>query len=224
MPKTSDEWSSEFEKRKAFWVHCGKPEQPHVILTGGKHSGGYFNSEFVSEEPFFLGEACLELGDKLEQSGLDLNRVDRVVGPAMGAIAIAHEIARYITVRNKRACLRAYAEKAIFGDHKIMVFHRTNVCRGEYVLLVEDTVTTGGSTELTAQAVTSAGGNVLPFVACFVNRSPFGEVNGRKIVSLVERHMPTWRAEECPLCIEKGSRAVYPKVSLENWALLNAKY
>ena len=88
--------------------------------------------------------------------------------------------------------------------------------------MVEDVLTTGGSVDLTAEAVTNAGGVVLPFVIILVNRSGLTEVNGKKIVALIDRPMPMWTPDECPLC-KQGSEALRPK-GTENWDRLNAEY
>ena len=88
------------------------------------------------------------------------------------------------------------------------------------ILLCEDVLTTGGSVDLVAKAITSAHGTVLPFILVLVNRSGLTEASGNKIVALIDQPMPMWTPEECPLCKE-GSEAIRPK---DNWALLNAIY
>jgi hypothetical protein len=54
-----------------------------------------------------------------------------------------------------------------------------------------------------------------------VNRSGLTEVNGMKIVALIDHPMPMWAPEECPLC-PQGSEAIRAKG--ENWARLTAAY
>ena len=81
-------------------------------------------------------------------------------------------------------------------------------------------LTTGGSVDRAATAVTNAGGIVLPFLLVLVNRSSLTEASGKKIVALIDRSMPMWTPDECPLC-KDGSEAVRPK---DNWARLNATY
>ena len=215
-------WIEQYSQKGALWIHDGNPKRPHALLTSGKHSSGFFNSELVLEDSFLLDSACVELSMELRKQGLDLGEVDRVVGPAMGAITIAHEMAYHIAVHSKRSCLRAYTEKETDGDSKKMVFKRTSIHQGERILLVEDVLTTGGSVDLTAEAVTNAGGVVLPFVIILVNRSGLTEVNGKKIVALIDRPMPMWTPDECPLC-KQGSEALRPK-GTENWDRLNAEY
>lgn len=220
MFRTEEGWIKAYKERGALWFHDGNPKRPHALLTSGNHSNGFFNSELVMEDSLLLDEACYDLLRHLYYQGLNIKDVDRVVGPAMGAITLAHEISRHIGRDRNRSCLRGYTEKVMEEDHKLMVFKKTHIRENERILPVEDVLTTGGSVDLTAQAVMNAGGIILLFVAVLVNRSGLTEVNGKKIVSLIYRPMPVWTREECPLCKE-GSEAVRPK---DNWALLNVEY
>lgn len=222
MIRDSDGWIDEYRTRGALWLHTGNPEQPHALLTSEKHSNGFFNSELVMEDPSLLSDACFDLVKLLAQRGLSLDGVDRVVGPAMGAITMAHEVSLHVGHARGYTCLRAYTEKETGDDGKVrMVFTRTAIRPDERILLVEDVLTTGESVDLAADAVVSANGIVLPFVAVLVNRSGLTEVNGKKIVALIDRPMPTWASQEaCPLC-QEGSEAIRPK-GTKNWARLNA--
>ncbi len=222
MLRTSDDWINQYQKKGALWLHDGNSKRPHALLTSGNHSSGFFNSELVMEDSLILDDACSDLVELLRQHGLILNDVDRVVGPAMGAITLAHDISRHIGRDRGRFCLRAYTEKETDGDSKLMVFRKTMIRPGERVLPAEDVLTTGGSVDLTATAVTNVGGIVLSFVAVLVNRSGLTEVKGKKIVALIDRPMPMWTPDQCPLC-QEGSEAIRPK-GVENWNRLNAAY
>lgn len=222
-------WVKRYKAKKALWLHDDNICRPHAVLTSGKHSNGFFNSELIMEDAWLLDEACKELSDELTIAlGRDVYHVSRVVGPAMGAITLAHSLAAELTrLRMSQStchdpCLRAYTEKIGEGEDKKMAFRRTTVQKGEKVLLCEDVVTTGGSVELTTKAVEEAGGIVLPAVVALVNRSGLTEINGKKIVALIDRPMPIWSPEECPLC-KLGSEAIHPK-AVENWIRLNAEY
>ncbi len=220
MDKFQVEWTSRYEGKGALWIHDGKVKRPHALLTSGKHSGGFFNSELVMEDACLLDEACNDLISKLADSGLRELDVSRVVGPAMGAITLAHSLAS-LMVSLHSPCLRAYVEKEENGMR--MVFKRTTIKPGEKILLCEDVITTAGSVKKAAQAVKEAGGILLPFVAALVNRSGLVEVDGMKIVALIDRPMPMWEASECPLC-KQGSEAIHAKTPAENWVRLNAEY
>lgn len=222
MLRSADGWISQYQQKGALWIHDGNPQRPHALLTSGKHSNGFFNSELVMEDSLLLDEACFDLVKLLEREGVTLNDVDRVVGPAMGAITLAHDVSRHIGRVRDRFCLRAYTENEPAGNSFVMAFKKTKIRSGERVLPVEDVLTTGGSVNLTADAVELDGGVILPFVAVLVNRSGLSDASGKKIVALIDRQMPMWEPDDCPLCKE-GSEAIRPK-GAENWARLNATY
>lgn len=219
-------WIQTYKERDALWIHDGKFLRPHALLSSGMHSGGFFNSELVMDDPCLLDDACQALLERLMEEGFDINDVHRVVGPAMGAITIAHDLARRIGRRRGRPCLRGYTEKQKVEegarDTHLMIFNRTTIRPGEMILPVEDVVTTGGSIMATITAVAANFAWVAPFVATLVNRSGRTKFGDQKIVALIDQPMPTWTPEACPLCKE-GSKAIKPK-GAENWARLNAQY
>jgi orotate phosphoribosyltransferase len=225
MNKSSRGWFQCFVNKGALWVHDGNNNRPHALLRSGNHSDGFFNSEWFMEDSQSLDYAANDLFDLVIGPGLSTRVVSRVVGPAMGAITLADNLARCFSIRWNNPtspCLRAYTEKEGEGADLRMVFKRTAIREKEVVLLCEDVLTTGGSVELSSRAVTEAGGEVLPFVVVLVNRSSLSEVGGKKIISLVDRAMPMWKPDECPLC-QQGSEAIRPE-GTENWARLNATY
>jgi len=220
---TSEEWILKYKERGALWTHDGNEKRPHALLTSGNHSNAFINSEQVLEDPALLDDACRDLLTLLVEHGLDIEEVDRVVGPAMGAITMAHDMARHIGRARSRPCLRAYTEKEMEdGVVARMVFKRTELAQGERVLVVEDVFNTGGSVERTAQAIIKAGGVVVPFSVVLLNRSGHTEFDGRKIVALIEYPMAIWAPDACPLCAQ-GSEVLLPKQK-ENWERLNASY
>ena len=219
MKRTMNGWIDKYKEMGALWIHSGNPKQPHALLTSGNHSDGFFNSGLVTADPLVLNEATMNLAEKLLDAGMlkfIFSKIHWVVGPAMGAITLAHDLARHF------GCLTAFTEKADGEGVKTMVLKRATLKPGECVLPAEDVLTTGGSVELTAKAIVDAGGQVFPFVAVLVNRSGLTEVGGKKIVALIDRPMPMWTPDECPLC-KAGSEAIRAKGS-ENWARLKATY
>ncbi len=236
MPQTKtlneDHWIRLYKECGALWIHDGNPKRPHALLTSGKHSSGFFNSGLVTEVPSLLNAACDRLVVMFEETmggvndvimkGDYIRLIERVVGPAMGAITIAHCIATSINKLYDGSCRCAFTEKDDKGGDKRMILKRTALRHGETVLAVEDVLTTGGSVELTVNAVSEAGGETLPYILVLVNRSGLKEVGGKQIVALIDKPMPMWTPEECPLCKE-GSQAIRPK-GVENWAALNADY
>ena len=231
---TQQKWIRVFEDHKALWIHDGNPSRPHAELTSGEHSSGFFNSELVLEWPGLMDQACTDLVDALMiqmiQDGFGSDnrlRIGRVVGPAMGAITLAHDVARIFGVKREKPCRRAYAEKDLVSStdpskKKRMSFNRTAIEPSESVLMTEDVITSGRSVLVMMEAVERGGGIIVPYLPVLVNRSGETHVGTMKVVALIEHHMPKWQPGECPLC-DVGSTALRPKAG-ENWKKLNAEY
>jgi len=96
MIRSTEEWMEQYTLKGALWIHDGNRLRPHARLHSKKHSSGFFNSEPVLEIPSLLDEACYDLLHLLKKAGFSSDDVDRVVGPAMGAITLADNLARYV--------------------------------------------------------------------------------------------------------------------------------
>jgi orotate phosphoribosyltransferase len=79
--------------------------------------------------------------------------------------------------------------------------------------VVEDVLTTGGSTRETMQVARAAGGQVVG-VASIVDRSAGSARFDVPFAALLEMSLPTYEPDQCPLCkqglpvIKPGSRPV----------------
>ena len=224
MFRTAVYWIKQYQEKGALWIHDGNPKRPHALLTSGKHSNGFFNSRLVIPDEKLMREAAQDLANSFIQNDHMMHEIDCVVGPQTGATKLAELISHELSERRGRRCSWASPAKDGDGEDKRMVFDnpKQTVKPGENVLLCEDVLTTGGSVELTTSAVVSAGGNVLSAVVVLVNRSGIMDVGGKKIMALIDRTMPMWEPDKCPLCMI-GSKAIRPK-GTENWACLNAPY
>ncbi len=203
-------WLEEFKRVGALWIHDGNPKRPHALLTSGKHSNGFFNASKVIARPDLLGAIVLELADRCQLKSLS---IDWVVGSALGAVTIAHAFAYHLR-RNM-----AFTEKADDGTKK-MVLARFDIEAADHVLIVEDVMTTGGTTLETIAAIEATGAKVLEPIVVIANRSGTHELNGRRLASLIELSIDAWAPEECPLCT-RGSVALRPK---KNWDKLTAEF
>ena len=219
--RTQDYWIGQYQEKSALWIHDGNPKRPHALLTSGKHSDGFFNSRLVIPDEALLCEAASDLLELFAQEGGDVFKVQGVVGPQTGATKLAELISKQLPNAD---CFFASPAKSETESGKSMVFSDGELALlpGKEILLCEDVLTTGGSVDLTTAAIFFACGFTLPFVLVLVNRSGLKEVNDRKVVALIDRAMPMWMADECPLC-KQGSEAIRPK-GAENWARLNASY
>ncbi|MCX5655876.1 MAG: orotate phosphoribosyltransferase [Planctomycetota bacterium] len=166
----------------------------HFLLTSGLHSPKYLQCAQVMQNPALAERLCAQLA-----RALDANRIECVVGPAIGGILVAYELARALGVRT------IYAERQ---DGKMTLRRGFAVRPGERILLCEDVVTTGGSLLEVRDLVTAAGGQVVA-VASLVDRTSGRDAGlGLRLTSLLKIDVPAYPAEECPMC-----RAGQPLVS-----------
>ena len=220
--RTQDEWILQYKLKGALWIHDGNPKRPHALLTSGKHSNGFFNSRLVIPDEALLYEAASDLLELFARNGGDVYKVQGVVGPQTGATKLAELVSQQLPNANCFFASPAKSEMESGGKFMLFSNDELSILPGKEILLCEDVLTTGGSVSLTAAAIFFATGFTLPFVLALVNRSGLEEVNGWKIVALIDQAMPMWVADECPLC-QQGSEAIRPKGPAE-WARLNANY
>lgn len=195
----------------ALWIHDDNPRRPHALLTSGKHSNGFFNASVIINNPLLMEIICRQLVSKML---LPCGFQGMVFGSAMGAVTIAYEIARQL------CCKSGFTEPAVYKGVKKMICKRFDLRKGERVVVVEDVMTTGGTTQLTVAELRKKGAKIHNKIGVLVNRSGSNKLGRFEVVGLIEKEMPIWEANECPLC-EAGSEALRPK---GNWDLLTAKY
>jgi len=170
----------------------------HFRLTSGLHSSGYLQCALVLQHPA-EAERC---GSELAARVRDL-KAEVVLSPALGGIVIGQEVARGLGVR------AIFAERQ---DGSLTLRRGFALSPGERVLVVEDVVTTGGSTRETIEVARAAGAEVVG-AAAIINRSGGQPVLDVPFVALASLSVPTYQADACPLCAEgrpivkPGSRA-----------------
>lgn len=194
----------EFVRAGAIWLHDGSANRPHALLTSGLHSDGYVNCTQIVQRPALL-RGVLTAHDGLRPLlPAGDQKPDWVVGSAMGAITFAFAAAEQMGAQ------AAFTEK----DGEEMKLSRFVLQDGAKVLVVEDVISTGGSTLKTIDALRRCESiRLLPYVVCLVNRSGKEQLGDFQIRALLTPSIHTWKPEECPLC-GKGSAALRPK---ENW-------
>ncbi len=178
----------------ALYTKTGALLRGHFRLTSGLHSDVYLQSALVLQYP----EHAAALGGALAESfrGSD---AATVLAPAVGGILVAHEVARGLGVR------------ALFTEREngVMRLRRGfTLTRGERCLVVEDVITTGGSTREVVTCVEEHGGIVVG-VGSLIDRSGGAAVFPVKRVALATITATTWPHDACPLCRE-GTPAIKP--------------
>lgn len=176
---------------------CDVLQEGHFCLTSGKHSNRYMQCARLFEHPVESKRLCDELAKRIEELGL--GSLDLVVGPAIGGIIMAYQMAASLGLRN------IFAER----ENGAMTLRRGfEVQAGERVLICEDVVTTGGSVKEVIEVLQQAGAQVVA-VSSIVDRSKGSVDFGCPFVPLVSVEFDVYEADECPLCKE-GSDAKKP--------------
>ena len=170
----------------------------HFRLTSGLHSTGYLQCALVLQHPA-QAEACgAEIADRVRALGAQV-----VLSPALGGIVIGQEVGRALGVR------ALFAERQ---DGKLMLRRGFTLSPGEKVLVVEDVVTTGGSTRETIDVARATGALVVG-AASIIDRSGGQQSLDVPYHALATISLPTYQPEACPLCAagqpvtKPGSRA-----------------
>jgi orotate phosphoribosyltransferase len=166
----------------------------HFILSSGLHSDRYIQCALVLQYPRVAEQLCSALAAQLKTLGASV-----VVAPALGGVLVAHEVARALGIR------------ALFTERQdgYMIFRRGfSLKPGEPALVVEDVITTGGSTRETMNCVSEAGGRVLG-TGALIDRSGGTANLGVPKAALVTLSVQNYEPSHCPLC-QSGIPAVKP--------------
>jgi orotate phosphoribosyltransferase len=188
---TNDDVLSLFRKSGALL-------EGHFRLTSGLHSPRYLQCARVLMDPAQATALGAALAEALRPH-LGGRKPSAVVAPAIGGIVVAHEVARGL------GCLALFTERQ---DGTMTLRRGFTIEPAQEVVVVEDVITTGGSTREVIDAVTALGARVLA-VGSLVDRSGGQASLGVPRASLLTVDAPTYTAEACPLCAA-GSRAEKP--------------
>jgi len=166
----------------------------HFRLTSGLHSSAYLQCALVLSRPADAEVLGREIADKVRSFSPTV-----VLSPALGGIVIGHEVGRALGVR------------ALFAERQegILMLRRGFVLAdNDRVLVVEDVLTTGGSTRETMQVARAAGAQVVG-VGSIVDRSGGTLSFDVPFASLLSMSVPAYEPDKCPLCA-KGLAVVKP--------------
>ncbi len=167
----------------------------HFLLTSGRHSNQYMQCAKILQYPNYAEEIAKGLAEEFKDDQIDI-----VVGPAMGGIIIAYELARQLNCKN------LFAERE---DGKMTLRRGFTIPEGARVLVAEDVITTGGSVKEVIDIVKEQGGE-LAGVAVLVDRSNGNIDFGTKLRAALTVDVVSYEAEECPLCREGKLPLVKP--------------
>jgi len=169
----------------------------HFRLSSGLHSAGYLQCALVLQHPRDGEVVGAALAAKVSSFGATC-----VLSPALGGIVIGQEVARSLNVR------ALFAERV---DGALMLRRGFSLSPDDNVLVVEDVVTTAGSTRETIAVARKSGAQVVG--ACsIVDRSDGTHGLELPYAALLPMSLPTYEEADCPLCkdgvpvVKPGSR------------------
>lgn len=167
----------------------------HFILSSGLHSTNYLQCALVLQHPAEAEAFGSALADHFTGQS-----IQTVAAPAIGGLIIGYEVARHL------GCRFIWTERDAEG--RMQLRRGFTVQPGESVLVVEDVITTGGSTRETIEALNAAGGRVTG-AASIIDRSQGRADVGVPRLALATLDVPAVAPSVCEACT-RGEEAVKP--------------
>jgi orotate phosphoribosyltransferase len=166
----------------------------HFILSSGLHSPKYLQCALALQYP----SDAAKFGRAIAEHFTDAN-IETVASPAIGGLVIGFAVAQALNVRF------IWTERQ---NGEMIVRRGFSVRENERILVVEDVITTGGSTRECIAALESHGAKVTN-AASIIDRSNGAADVGVPRIALVSLEVPSYKPEDCPLC-KQGTEAIKP--------------
>ena len=183
----------------AIFEQTGAYLHGHFRLTSGLHSPEYLQCAKVLQYPVHAEALGRALGIRFREMS-NGESIPLVASPAVGGLIIGHEVARSLGARFQ------FTERDAAG--KMTLRRGFEVAAGETAVVVEDVITTGGSTREVIDLLRDYGVKVLA-AGSIIDRSGGHAGVGVPRAALATLSVTTWSPELCPLCRE-GSTAIKP--------------
>ena len=183
------------ERAEEIFKETNVLQEGHFLFTSGRHGSTYMQCARILEYPNYTVELSTYLAEAFKDDNIDV-----VIGPAMGGIIFAYEIARQLGVRN------LFTERE---GGKMTLRRGYQIPKGARVLVAEDVITTGGSVREVIDVVKEQGGE-LAGVAILVDRTN-GKIDfGCKMKAVYSAEIVSYDPEDCPICKENKIPLVKP--------------
>ncbi|MDQ6785427.1 MAG: orotate phosphoribosyltransferase [Acidobacteriota bacterium] len=166
----------------------------HFILSSGLHSAKYLQCALALQYP----KDAVKFGRAIAEQFVN-EKIDTVASPAIGGLIIGFAVAQALNVRF------VWTER----ENGTMTLRRGfTVKENERILVVEDVITTGGSTRECIEALETRGAKVTN-AASIIDRSNGKADVGVPRIALASLDVPSYTPEACPMC-KQGEVAVKP--------------
>jgi orotate phosphoribosyltransferase len=180
------------------FTRLGALLEGHFRLSSGLHSPNYLQCALVLQHPAEAEALGRALGAALA-ARLGGVTPTAVLSPALGGLIIGHEVARALGVR------AIFAERA---EGVLTLRRGFDLAADDRVVIIEDVLTTGGSTRETMEVARQRGATVVA-AGAVINRSGSIAPVDVPFVALAALTPPTYKPEVCPFC-EKGIPVTKP--------------
>ena len=174
------------------FTRLGALLEGHFRLSSGLHSPSYLQCALVLQHPAEAEALGRALGEKL--AARRAPPPTAVLSPALGGLIIGHEVARALGVR------AIFAERA---EGVLTLRRGFDLGPADRVVIIEDVLTTGGSTRETMEVAKQRGAAVVA-AGAVINRSGQDSPVDVPFAALAALTPPTYKPDACPLC-EKGT-------------------
>ncbi len=171
----------------------------HFLLSSGLHSPKYLQCALALQYP----ADAEKFGHAIAAHFVNEN-IQTVASPAIGGLVIGYATAAALNTRF------LWTERQ---NGEMTLRRGFSLKLGERILVVEDVITTGGSTRECIAALEAAGGKVVA-AASIIDRSNGTADVGVPRIALVSLDVPTYTEDQCPMCsggdkpIKPGSRSI----------------
>ena len=179
------------------FLETGAYLKGHFRLTSGMHSPEYLQCAKVLQHTGIAERFGVALAEKLR--AVD-SAIGVVVAPAMGGLIIGHEVARALGVRF------IFTERD--SDGKMTLRRGFAINPGEHAVLIEDVITTGGSSKEVVEILVKEGAQVSA-AGSIIDRSGGKADLGVPRFALAVLEVQAYPPEDCPLC-QQGLPVVKP--------------
>lgn len=182
------------EKVIELFKTSGALLEGHFVLSSGLHSLAYLQCALALQMP----AAATEFGGDIAEEFAGA-QIETVASPAIGGLIIGYEVARQLGARF------IWTERE---DGQMTLRRGFSLSQSERVLVVEDVITTGGSTRETIDALRQHGAEIVA-AASIIDRSGGKADVGVPRVSLATLDLPAVDPAACEAC-KRGEKATKP--------------
>lgn len=169
----------------------------HFLLSSGLHSPKYLQCALALQYP----ADASKFGKAIAERFVSEN-IQTVASPAIGGLVIGYATAAALNARF------LWTERQ---NGEMTLRRGFSLTPGERILVVEDVITTGGSTRECIAALEAAGGKIVA-AASIIDRSNGAADVGVPRIALASLDVPSYTEDQCPMCfggdkpIKPGSR------------------